>query len=127
MHPLPAFCWLWLLAALFLAIIGGLIVFSCFFPSEELLEKLPRDDPRWAVFWGFGIAGLLIGSACGWFWHRFAVKKVLTRKTWHIGTGLILLGAGFLILTSWVFTAICFLMTLAVWMQGHTRQFFDRV
>lgn len=60
------------------------------------------------------------------FWVLFACKRRLSRRTWHAGTGLILAGAALLFWISQFTTGVVYLLILAVWTQGHTRQFFDK-
>lgn len=125
-HPLPGFCWMWPLGGMFIAGLGGLILYICISPPADVAEKLPPGHARWAELWFEGISGVVIAIAYGWFWHRFAVRKNLSRQTWHIGMGLILTGAAFLFINGWITTGFIYLLTLAVWAQGHTRQFFDK-
>jgi hypothetical protein len=124
-HPLQTVFWAWLIAAGFIAIIGGVIVHSCIFPSAALLERLPKGDPGWIHFWSFGLAGLGIAAAYVWFWHRLAVKRNMSRGTWRIGVALIFSGMLFLILTHNGLFAFGLLIVLVLWLHGHTRQHFD--
>ena len=95
--------------------------------SPEANATWPSGHQRWTEILVIGIAGVITGAAYWWFWHRFAVRKVMNRTTWHIGTGLIIAGGAWLLLNGWEITGIGYFLTLAVWTQGHTRQFFDRV
>jgi hypothetical protein len=125
LHPLPGFCWMWPAGGFFLLLIGGLMLWFCIDPPEEALAEYPRSNPRWKELIFIGSAGVITGGAYLWFWYRFAVKRVLTRNSWHVGVGLILTGAAFLLLTGWIITGVIYLLTLAIWAQGLTRKHFD--
>jgi hypothetical protein len=124
-HPLPVFCWIWPAGALLLVLLGGLILHFCFFPPPKASEEFPPDHPRWNELRAIGAAGVLTGAAWGWFAHRFAVKRRLTRALWNTGAGLILIAAAFLFLTGWILLACLHLVILAFWAHGETRRHFD--
>ena len=124
-HPLPAWCWMWPLGGAFLTGLGAIILWVWSTPPAEVLEKYPRDHPRWMELLLIGIAGLVTGAVCWWHWYRFAIRQQLNRATWHTGTGILLTGAGFLFITGWILSCFVFLLCLAVWTQGLTRRHFD--
>jgi|GEM_PF-4798180 len=124
-HPLPVHCWMWPVGGLFLGMTSATILHFCIDPPAIALERFPRDHPRWTELMIIGGAGVAIGLAYGWFWHRFARRQSLTRITWHTGTGLILTGAAFLILTGWLIAGIIYLAGLVFWAQNSTRKHFD--
>lgn len=126
LHPLQGFCWMWLVASIFVGGIGGLIIHSCFYPQPRMLERVPRGDGLWMELGIIGFGGIVIGLAYLWFWHRLAVLRNLTRKTWRTGTGLLLFGAVFLFFTGWLLPSVGLLLSLALWSHGHTRQFFEQ-
>ena len=124
-HPLPAFYWMWPVGGFFLLMIGGLILWFCIDPPPKAVAEFPRDHPRWKELIFIGSGGVIAGAAYGWFWYRFGVRQILTRKTWHVGTGLILTGAAYFLLTGWILTGVVFLLILAVWAHNPTRKHFD--
>ena len=90
--------------------------------------KVPApDDPLWQRVLALGSVEILTGLAYGWLWYRFAILRLLNRKTWNVGTGLILAGAALLYFTGWQWPALVFLLVLAIWGQGFTRQHFDKL
>ncbi|HWB06195.1 MAG TPA: hypothetical protein VG796_24445 [Verrucomicrobiales bacterium] len=130
-HPLPWLCWLWPLGSVPLAFISVLLfwIYSRRHnpPSEVVAEKYPPDDPAWNTFLVLGIIGVVTALGYLWFWYRFAIKRILTRSTWHIGLGLILTGAMFLFVTGWPIAGVVYLVILAVWAKGFTRGHFDKL
>jgi hypothetical protein len=120
----------WPICGLLLLHGGGLLlwVFSHrYHPPADIAEKYPSDSPDWNTFLFLGSIGVLSGIAYWWLWYRFAIKRALTRNTWNIGLGLILSGAAFFFLTGRPGSGIVFLVVLAVWAQGFTRQHFDKL
>src|SRR5687768_9159665 len=84
-HPLPALCWMWPAGGLFLLMIGGLMLWFCIDPPPAALADFPKDHPRWKELMFIAGVGLVTGVAYGWFWYRFAVNRILTRNSWHVG------------------------------------------
>ncbi len=121
LHPLPGFCWMWMLGAIHLGCVGALFCYGALFPD-------PDDEHLIIIIFGaVGLVFLLLAALYGIFWHRFAVRRRLTRRLWHVGIGLLLIGAIALFFVPFLSGSIIYLLTLPVWAQGHTRQFFDRV
>jgi hypothetical protein len=126
LHPLPGFCWMWPVGSLLPALIGALLVTLCLNPPADMLETIPRGHRRWGYLWVLGFCGIALSIAYWWFWYRFAVKRELSGRVWHLGTGLILGGAAYLFVTAWYVSGCIYLLTLAVWTQGNTKQYFTR-
>lgn len=125
-HPLQALCWMWLVGGIFLAGLGVLMILSCLYPHPKVMDRIPPGDGLWMEFGIIGLAGHAAGLAYIWFWHRFAVSRELTRRTWRIGLWLIVLGGVFLFLTRHPLPAMIFFLTIIVWAHGNTRKFFER-
>jgi hypothetical protein len=127
LHPLPGLCWLWPLGGLFLLVLGAAIL-TAFLQRYDSPpdEKFPPNDPRWRLLFVLGGLGVITGVVYLGFWYRFAVRQSLNRGTWHTGTGLILGGAAWLFCAGWFMSGVIFLLVLAVWTQGLTRQHFDK-
>ena len=136
-HPVPWICWVWPIGGLVLLLISGLLflLYSHRYdppllspPADAEVKPLPPPDSAdWGAVLMMACVGLFTGIAYWWLWYRLAIKRVLNRTTWHLGIGLILTGVAFLFFTNFLVPAIAFLVVLAVWAQGFTRQHFDKL
>lgn len=126
LHPLPGFCWMWPVGSLLPLFIGSVLVYLCARPTEEILKQFPRGDVRWLYMWLTAGCCIVLGIAYWWFWFRFAVRRQLSARTWHTGTALIIAAAVLLFFTGWITSGFIYLLVLAVWTQGNTKQIFSR-
>lgn len=130
-HPLPWLCWLWPLGGICLVGFGVMILVGYSdrqnLWAHDSAKFPPPADPQWNFALLLGVTGIVAGLAYWWHWYRFAIRRALTRKTWHIGIGLILTGAAILFLAGLPVPGVVFLLVLAVWAQGFTRQHFDKL
>jgi len=118
-HPLPGFCWVWIAGIIHLAWIVLGLAYGAQHPGEEWAGY------EWRLWLMAGVFAILAAGFAN-LWFHFAVKRKLSRKTWHTGTGLILGASAMLMLIQQFTAAVVYLLILAVWTQGHTRQFFDK-
>lgn len=132
-HPLPGMCWVWPIGGIFLLGIGAMVLagyfdrHQIFLAAKDTGNIPPPDDPQWNYALLLGAVGVIAGLAWWWLWYRFAIRRAFTRQTWHIGIGLILTGAAFCFLTRFPIAGMVYLLVLAIWAQGFTRQHFDKL
>jgi hypothetical protein len=118
-HPLPGFCWVWIAGILHLSWLALAFFYGAQHPGEDWAGL------EWRLWTIAGVFSVFSGGFAS-FWFQFAVRRRLSRKVWHAGTGLILGASAMQMLIQQFTTGVIYLLILAVWTQGHTRQFFDK-